>query len=83
MSFQSFRNRVEIDPKYIQNNILKYCEEKKKAKNNSTRLVYCQAVINANIDMLNHLADMGEINPEELNIFKNQIWDSYGGYYEQ
>ena len=24
MSFQSFRNRVEIDPKYIQNNILKY-----------------------------------------------------------
>jgi len=38
-------------------------------------------MINANIDVLNHLADMGEINPKELNIFKNQIWDSYGGYY--
>lgn len=81
MKFQSFRNRVEINPKYIQNNILKYCEEKKKVKNNSIRLTYCQAMINANIDILNHLADTGEINPEELNVFKNQIWDSYGGYY--
>ena len=40
-------------------------------------------MINANIDILNHLADTGEINPEELNKFKNQIWDSYGGYYGQ
>ena len=82
MKFQSFKNRVEIDPKYIQNNILKYYEEKKKAKNNSTRLVYCQAIINANIDILNHLADIGEINSKELNIFKNQIGDHYRNYYE-
>lgn len=82
MKFQSFKSRVEIDPKYIQNNILKYYEEKKKAKNNSTRLTYCQAIINANIDILNHLADIGEINSEELNIFKNQIMDHYGSYYE-
>lgn len=82
MKFQSFKSMVEIDSKYIQNNILKYYEEKKKAKNNSTRLNYCQAIINANIDILNHLADIGEINSEELNIFKNQIRDHYGNYYE-
>lgn len=82
MKFQSFKSMVEIDSKYIQNNILKYYEEKKKAKNDPTRLTYCQAIINANIDILNHLADIGEINSEELNIFKNQIRDHYGSYYE-
>lgn len=81
MKFQSFRNRVEINPKYIQNNILKYYEEKKKSKNDPTRLTYCQAIININIDMLDHLADRGEISPEELNIFKNQLWEYYGSYY--
>lgn len=81
MKFQSFKSRVEIDPKYIQNNILKYYEEKKKAKNNSTRLTYCQAIININMDMLDHLADRGEISPEELNIFKSQLWEYYGSYY--
>ena len=81
MKFQSFKSIVEIDSKYIQNNILKYYEEKKKAKNDPTRLAYCQAIININMDMLDHLADRGEISPEELNIFKSQLWEYYGSYY--